>query len=269
MMWWDISIKKRGDVFIVRNYETLDTKENHELMSKDIIITGDSAKARIKFKDGTLVTVGKNSIFEIENYVYDKSKNSDIKLRAKHGFFSAVSGEISKVAPEKFSLRTKTATIGIRGTAFEGEVSPTKESVACTKGAITVTAKGKTIVVKEGESLEIKEELFKAEIDVVGKVVSIKGVVFIIRDRRTFIADIGLDIKPSDKIVTSYDSEAQIELIDNSYVNILNNSATLVDYQNGGEIINALKGAVELVSINNSKKFLHIGEKEIIRSGKW
>lgn len=265
-------IQKRGDVFVVRNFETLDIEENYEILSKDIIVTGDGAKAKIKFKDDTLVTVGKNSIFEIEDYFFDKSKNSKMNFKAKNGFFSAVSGQIGKVAPENFALKTKTATIGIRGTAFEGEVSPTKESVSCTKGAIAVSAKGKTIIVNAGETLEIKEELFKADVDVdvdvIGTIKSMEGVIFIIRDGKTFIPSLGENIKPADKIATAHDSKVKIELIEKADLEVLFNSACSLNYENGGEKIEVLKGAVKLIS-SEKYEYLKSGEKQMVRSGKW
>ena len=53
----------RNDVFVVRNFETIDVSKGYKLLSKDIIITGNKSKAKLVFKDKTLITVGKNAIF--------------------------------------------------------------------------------------------------------------------------------------------------------------------------------------------------------------
>jgi hypothetical protein len=247
-------ILKQNDVFVVRNFETLEASQGYKLISKDIIVTGDQSKAKIQFADNTIIVVGKNSIFEIEEYKYNKSDDSVATFKAKHGFFSAVTGNIGKISPDKFALKTKTATIGVRGTEFEGEVSPSKESVACTKGSIAVTSKGKTIIVKEGESLEIKEDLFLPDPPAeIGEISLIKGIVFIIRNDNTIIAKNGDKIFSNDKIVTSYNSSAEISLVDKSSLEVLKNSGCLIDFKNGKNVIEVVKGVVEQTKNGNKK----------------
>lgn len=256
----------RNDVFVVRDDETLETKEGFELLQRDVIITGEKSKAKLVFEDNTRITVGKNSIFEIQDYLFDKSKNSKASFKAKHGFFSAITGEIGKVAPDSFALKTKTATIGVRGTAFEGEISPSKESVACTKGTIAVSAKGKTIILNEGESLEITEELFKPDVEFIGEIKSIEGVAFIINGEKTFIATVGHQLRPKERLVTSYNSKVKVILVDSAEIELHRNSGFIGDYKDGGETISVLKGAI---TIKTDKKIGSVkeGESVIVRGG--
>jgi hypothetical protein len=236
----------RGDVFVVRNFETLEASRGYKLLSKDIVITAARSKAKLKFKDGTLISLGKNSIFEIENYMFDKTKKSKAKFRAKYGFFSAVTGKIGKVAPKSFALKTKTATIGVRGTAFKGSITKKGEEVECTKGTITVSAKGKTFVVNAGEKLEINKRMFEPDLDVMGEIVSITGTVFLINKGKTFLATVGQQIRPDDKIVAGYNSMANILLVDKTDITVYKNSGILIDYKNGLDVIKVLKGAVKV-----------------------
>jgi len=260
-------IKKiRNDVFVIRDDETLETKKGFELLAKDIVITGDKSKAKLVFNDKTKITLGKNSIFEIQNYLFDKSKKSKATFKAKYGFFSAVTGKIGKIAPKNFAFKTKTATIGVRGTAFKGQVTSTHENVACTKGTITVSAKGKTIILNEGESLEITEELFKPDVKFIGEIKAIKGVAFIINEDKTFIASVGHQLRPKEKLVTSYNSRVKVVLIDNTVVELHKNSGFFGDYKNDGEVISVFKGAVT-IKAKKKESIVKNGESVIVRGG--
>ena len=258
----------RNDVFVIRNFETMEISKGYRLASRDIIITGNRSKAKLVFKDNTLITVGKNSIFEIEDYMFDKTKKSKAKFKAKFGFFSAVTGNIGKVAPKRFSLKTKTATIGVRGTKFEGEISKDGENVVCVKGTITVSAKGKTFVLNEGQSLEITEKMFEPDLKIIGEITFVEGTVFLINGSQTFLATKGYQIGLKDKIITSYNSSAEIKLVDNTEVSLFKNSACLLDYKDGSGKVDVLKGMLKLNSQVDSR-ILYSGESVVINDGKF
>ena len=74
------------------------------------------------------------------------SSNSKANFKFAEGTFKSITGAIGKVAPEKFKLETKSASIGIRGTIVVGN----QEKVACTQGRITVTSAGVTQVLGAG-----------------------------------------------------------------------------------------------------------------------
>ena len=142
----------KGKVSIDREGKIItEIKKGYSLKEKDIIFTKNRSKVQIKFKDNTIITIGKNSTFEIQEYLFDSSKKSKATFKVKRGFFKAVTGKIGKIARKRFKLKTKTATCGIRGTHFTGLIKNDKEFIACTKGAITVTAQDKTINVNQGE----------------------------------------------------------------------------------------------------------------------
>ena len=71
------------------------------------------------------------------------------------GFFSVVTGKIGKVARKHFRFKTKRATIGIRGTHFEGFVSDTKENIICLKGIIIVHYNVKSAKLHNSELVSI------------------------------------------------------------------------------------------------------------------
>jgi hypothetical protein len=72
-----------------------------------------------------------------------------------------MSGKIGKIAPEKFAVKTKTATIGIRGTDFIIRVLPTGEFIAlCMQGAITINPNDKVniIIIPSGSFITISTD---------------------------------------------------------------------------------------------------------------
>lgn len=91
-----------------------------EVHEGDTLQTEDRSYARIKFVDGGEMVIKPNTTVMIERYRYkanspaeDSSAVSLIK-----GGLRSVSGLLGKRSPEKVILKTKVATIGIRGTHY-------------------------------------------------------------------------------------------------------------------------------------------------------
>ncbi|WP_295005691.1 FecR domain-containing protein [Sulfurimonas sp.] len=126
----------------------MDASIGFKLKAKDVLNTGKKSKLQIIFKDGSIVTIGKSSTFDIAEYVFDAAspKKSKVNFGFLKGSFKSITGQIGKFAPEKFKLRTKTATIGIRGTTVVGN----QDKIACTYGKINVSSHGVTRSVPAG-----------------------------------------------------------------------------------------------------------------------
>lgn len=139
----------KGKALIARSGHSNAVSIGYKLQEKDILKTEKNTKVQLKFKDNTLVTVGENSSFSIEEYFFDEKnpKQSKAKFGAMKGVFRSVTGKIGKVAPKRFELKTKTATIGIRGTTFVAD----QDKIACLDGAIDVTSEGVTIEIPAGK----------------------------------------------------------------------------------------------------------------------
>jgi len=142
----------RGDITVLRGTAQMSAFVGMKLEEKDEIITKKASKAQMVFNDKTVITIGKNSSFSVKEYFYEPtSKRSKAKFGASRGFFKAITGAIGKINPEKFSLATRTSTIGIRGTHFFGMMDEDSERIGCTKGAIVVEANGVSVDVLAGE----------------------------------------------------------------------------------------------------------------------
>ncbi|MGP1484611.1 MAG: FecR family protein [Campylobacter sp.] len=138
-----------GDVDILRDGKSVKAKENDDILSLDVIKTGKNSKAKITFSDQTIITIGKESLINIEEYIYN---DNEVKFQTNviKGAFHAISGKIGKINPDKFKLKTKTASIGIRGTEFLGN----SDTIACTKGEIIIFSGGTFVSVKQGEMIK-------------------------------------------------------------------------------------------------------------------
>jgi hypothetical protein len=138
-----------GDVKISRDSNTILAKLGEKLEKNDVINSSKGSKAQITMNDNTIITIGQNSTLNIFDYVYDESKPKDSK--ASFGFmkgsFKSITGKIGKINKERFKLKTKSASIGIRGTTIIGN----QQIIICTDGAISVTANGVTVDVAKQE----------------------------------------------------------------------------------------------------------------------
>jgi hypothetical protein len=151
----------KGNVDVVRDNKTTNgIKSGFKLEKNDMLKTGPKAKLQIVFSDQTVITIGKKSEFKVYDYFY---KEGNKKPKASFGFlkgsFKSVTGNIGKIAKNRFKLKTKTASMGIRGTTIVGQVSDTGDKIACTDGAIVVTSltTGVTVPVPAGKITTVKK----------------------------------------------------------------------------------------------------------------
>lgn len=142
----------KGEAKILRANELLDAELDMEIEKKDIISTKTDSSIRIVLNDDTIVTIGKDSTLNIEEFIFDekKTENSMTDLNFVKGAFHTITGKIGKINPSKFKLKTKSASIGIRGT----EIFANENKVACTSGMIEVTSFGKINLVSSGNYIE-------------------------------------------------------------------------------------------------------------------
>lgn len=156
-----------GEAIIFRADTQMRSHVGAAIEQSDRIQTAKDSKIQIVFNDKGVVTIGGDSVFEIEEYPQNGDTQA-VKLNVKRGFFKAITGAVAKAAPQKFSLKTKTATIGIRGTHIVGQVADEFEKIACTKGKIGVNANGGYVELLEGQITEFKKgEIPKSPRDIV------------------------------------------------------------------------------------------------------
>ena len=125
-----------GEVFATREGKQIRLNLADKIEKNDFIETKINSKIKITFIDNTMITIGKESNLKIEDYFFDQNNKNGSKteLNITKGTFHTITGQIGKVNPSKFKLKTKNATIGIRGTEIYGD----QDRVFCTQGAIFV-----------------------------------------------------------------------------------------------------------------------------------
>ncbi len=100
----------------------------------DIITTGAAGQVQIRMIDDARMWVRPNTRLQIEQYPTDaaaaKRPQAQTATRLIEGSLRAVTGAIAQSSPEKVSLSTPNAVIGIRGTDFELAFFPERQAAA-------------------------------------------------------------------------------------------------------------------------------------------
>ena len=105
------------DAYILRNDQSIAAKANMKIMQGDVVQTGPTGSLGLIFDDDTLVSMGPDSKFAVEDFLFNPSeKELSLVVRMFQGTFSFLSGQLSKLAPEAVRLETPDATVGMRGT---------------------------------------------------------------------------------------------------------------------------------------------------------
>ena len=87
----------------------------------DVIETARGAQAVLAFRDDTRITLGSQTRFRLDNFVYDTRNAGEGRFLASilRGSVRALTGLIAKANNRNVGFSTATATIGIRGTGFD------------------------------------------------------------------------------------------------------------------------------------------------------
>ncbi len=107
------------------------------IYSGDTISTGADTTLDILFADGSRFSLGKKSALVVDKFVYNnKDKEGDsFHSHIIKGLFRFVSGLIAKSQSRDMTVGVSVATIGIRGTHVQGEVTERQELEGVTTDA--------------------------------------------------------------------------------------------------------------------------------------
>ncbi len=131
-------------------------KVGDKILRGDVISTGTGARLEMKMLDEAVMTLGEKTIFVVIDYITGGAE-PNAAMRLLQGAFSAVSGDMMKVAGARFTVETEAATIGIRGTTFWGGMLDGVFEVALLDGkAVIVENKaGRVVIDRVGEGTAI------------------------------------------------------------------------------------------------------------------
>jgi len=141
----------KGEAQLQRDATVLPAEKGTPLEEKDLLETQKRSKVQVILNDETVITIGPESSYLFESY--QDQAEPKVLMQLQHGFFKIVTGKIGKIAPQRFKVKTKAATIGIRGTQFMASVQEDRESIACSRGALVVETEKTTFELPAGMML--------------------------------------------------------------------------------------------------------------------
>ncbi|MGE4241816.1 FecR family protein [Ramlibacter sp.] len=138
----------------------------------DVVETGNGTRAILAFRDDSRMTLGSNTRFRIDNFVYDERNAGEGRFLASvlKGSVRALTGLIARANNRNVGFSTATATIGVRGTgldivctgacAGEAGASGSGLTLFAWLGSIAVTPSGQTAlqVLQAGQGLFISPQ---------------------------------------------------------------------------------------------------------------
>jgi hypothetical protein len=132
-----------------------------QIFMKDKVATAAASKLQIQFDDDTVISQGEKSEMVMDEYVYSpKDKNPNgMSTRLVSGAFRVMTGKITQVNPDHFKVRTKMATIGIRGCDLGFTITPAGDRVFVItlhgQEAVTVATVGEPRILGSGQTVSI------------------------------------------------------------------------------------------------------------------
>ena len=121
----DVTLKAGIAKVVAGDVRVRDAKGERPLQSGDAIFANDrliSAKdgaASLVLRDGTTLVLAENSQFEIQKFAFDATtQDGNILVNLLQGSLRMLTGLIAKVNPDAIQVKTKTLSVGIRGTDF-------------------------------------------------------------------------------------------------------------------------------------------------------
>lgn len=133
----------------------------------DVVMTQKRTYARIKFSDGSEVTLKPNTQFKVDRYAYDTAKPKDdtASFSLVKGGLRTITGQIGKRGnQDSYRMKTPTATIGIRGTIYEAHFCQGSDCGEKVDPGLYVAVKDGTIVfVDENNNtviIEVKKDQY-------------------------------------------------------------------------------------------------------------
>ncbi len=94
-------------------------KSGDAVFANDRLISGKEGSASVVLRDGTTLVLANNSQLEIQQFAFDATtQNGSILVNLMQGSMRMLTGLIAKVNPDAIQVKTKTLSVGIRGTDF-------------------------------------------------------------------------------------------------------------------------------------------------------
>jgi len=118
----------KGTAYIERGAERIAVRAGMPVQQSDRVVTGADGTVGITFSDNSLLSIGPESRFAIDRYVFDTTTHAgEFDSTLSRGTVAVVSGKIVKQSPEAMKIRTPSSIMGVRGTEFIVKVDEPKK----------------------------------------------------------------------------------------------------------------------------------------------
>ena len=118
----------KGTAHIERGTERLAVRAGMPVQQADKVVTAADGTVGITFSDNSLLSIGPDSRFAIDRYVFDSTTHAgQFDSTLSKGSLAVVSGRIAKQSPEAMKIRTPSSIMGVRGTEFVVKVDEPKK----------------------------------------------------------------------------------------------------------------------------------------------
>lgn len=140
----------------------------------DSIITNSQGSLQVLLSDGTVFTLGRNTIWTLDRYEYDPATGlGEIRSTITHGTYKLVTGAISEANPGSVSVDTPTGRVRLLGTMIAGESGEDGDTVVLLgpgaqrnsidkKGSFEFIPKGAAVAYENEESGDPEILVFRA-----------------------------------------------------------------------------------------------------------
>lgn len=131
-----------------------------DIFLNDSIQTAPASRIQFLLNDDSLIAQGESSEMTIDEFVYNPDVATDNAFGVKlgKGLFRTVTGKITDLNPERFTVKTSRATIGIRGCDLGFKITASEDNIS-----IITVPEGKTIFINPltgDQSIEVNSPLF-------------------------------------------------------------------------------------------------------------
>lgn len=197
--------EQTGSGMITRQQENITVAEAIPIEMEDYIVTARGIVG-ITFDDDTQVRVGEHSELVIDDFVYDPNAGGgSLGLRVSFGTVQYASGLIASNSPDTVDIRTPSASIAVRGTAFSMTVNEIGGStiillpnadgtvgeieVMSDMGAVILNQAFQATVVSAGDNVPTRPITLSLSIDMISNLMIIAPPREIIEELQDEIAD--------------------------------------------------------------------------------
>lgn len=152
--------------FVAGQATILDEKNNKRSVFKGDLIhggekieTASNARAQLRLTDGSVFVLLPNSLFEINQYRFNKSTPETGKavFNLVKGGLRAITGSIAKANPEHYVLNTPNATLSIRSTDYSAALSDNTLVVMVSEGKINLANTFGATDIERGQTFEVQK----------------------------------------------------------------------------------------------------------------